>query len=405
MFFDYFSLAVKNLRKRGIRSWLTMLGIFLGIAAVVSLISLGQGLQKAITGQFGTLDPDKLIIQNIGAGFGPPGSTTIRKLTSEDLKIIDETQGVEFTIKRLIRVARADFNDAARFESLVSFPEDEEGLKVVYDFLNADTELGRALETTDSGSILLGNNFIEEGRFGKEINVGAKLKIQGENFEVIGILEKTGSFLIDSSIFMLEEDMKKILDIGDEIDLIVAQVEEQDRIEETADEIARRLRKDRNQKIGEEDFSVQTPLQSIQSINTILNVVNLVVAGIAAISLLVGGIGIANTMFTSVLERRKEIGVMKSIGAQNKDVLMIFLIESGLLGLIGGIIGAIIGLGLAYAVSSAAGSFLGGISLQVEISSPLILASLAFSLVVGIVSGMIPALRASKLNPVEALRS
>ncbi len=405
MLSDYFFLAVKNVRKRGIRSWLTILGIFLGIAAVVSLISLGQGLQTAITGQFSTLDQDKLVIENTGTGFGPPGSTAVKKLTSHDLKLIEQVSGVEFAIPRLIRVVKIDFNKISKFEGAASIPSDKEQIEIVNDVLNLKMQEGKLLEETDRGRVVLGNNFAGKEKFDKEITVGTRLNIQKRDFEVKGILKRGSSFIINDIILMPEDDLKEIVNIEDEIDLIAVQVENQDRIEEVAKGIERRLRKDRDEKIGEEDFSVETPLQSIESINNILEIINLVVAGIAAISLLVGGIGIANTMFTSVLERRREIGVMKAVGAQNKDILTIFLIESGLLGLIGGIVGAVIGLILAFSVSKAASSFLGGIDLNVIISYPLLLASLAFSLTIGVLSGIIPAYQASKLNPVEALRS
>jgi len=132
--------------------------------------------------------------------------------------------------------------------------------------------------------------------------------------------------------------------------------------------------------------------------------VNIIVIGIAAISLFVGGIGIANTMFTSVLERTKEIGTMKAIGAKNSDILSLFLIESGLLGLTGGIIGASLGIILALSVSEIANAALGTTIIQVSISWPLVFVAITFSFVVGIGSGVIPALQASKLKPVEALR-
>ena len=401
---DYFFLALGNLKHRGLRSWLTMLGIFIGIAAVVSLISLGQGLQEAITGQFNILDPDKLLIGNIGTGFGPPGSTSIKKLTGHDLDVIKGIDGVEFAIPRLIRTVKVEFNKISQFKNVGSIPKNKEEIEIVYDVFNAEIEEGRLLEEIDRRKVVLGNNFISEDEFSKRVRVGTKLKIQEREFEVIGILKKSGSFIINDAILMPEEDLKEILKIEDEIDLIAVQVEDEKRIEEVARAIERKLRNDRNQKIGEEDFSVQTPLQAIGTINTILNIINLVVIGIATVSLLIGGIGIANTMYASVLERTKEIGVMKAIGARNRDILSIFLVESALLGLTGGIIGAIIGIGLAFLVSGVAGNALGGIEFRVIFSWPLTLSAIAFSLLIGMLSGILPALQASKLNPVEALR-
>ena len=148
---------------------------------------------------------------------------------------------------------------------------------------------------------------------------------------------------------------------------------------------------------------MESPIQTLNSVNTILGIINLIVVGIAAISLLVGGIGIANTMYTSVLERTKEIGVMKAIGAQNKDILSIFLIEAGLLGLVGGIVGAVIGLLGAIGLSTLANNALGGELFAVSISYPLLASAIGFSFFVGILSGIIPALQASKLNIVDAI--
>ena len=136
-----------------------------------------------------------------------------------------------------------------------------------------------------------------------------------------------------------------------------------------------------------------------------MNIINLIVIGIAAISLFVGGIGIANTMYTSVVERTREIGIMKAVGARNKDILYIFLIESGLLGLVGGIAGALIGLGGALAISGLANQALGSDLFIISISYPLLLSAVSFSFFVGVLSGILPAIQASKLNVVDALRS
>jgi len=404
---DYFFLALGNLRHRGLRSWLTMLGIFIGIAAVVSLISLGQGLQTAITGQFGALSTDTLIVQNAGTSFGPPGSTVVKKLNEHDIKIIESVPNVKETIKRLIRVTKIEFNGIASFSFLGSMPEKQSQVDFIYDSFSLKAEEGKLIKSDDYGKVVLGHNFaMESNGFEKPIHVGSKIKIQDKTFEVAGILEETSSFQFNLVVLMTEKDMKDLLGIGDEIDLIVVQVNDKgkEKIEETASEIERKMRKDRNEKPGEEDFTVQTPSQVLSAVDNILTAINIVVSGIAAISLLVGGIGIANTMFTSVLERTKEIGTMKAVGAKNSDILLIFLIESGLLGLIGGIIGASLGIGLAFAVSGIANSSLGTTILKVSISWPLVFASIGFSLIIGMLSGIIPAIQASKLSPVEALR-
>ena len=408
---DCFLLAFKNVRKRGIRSWLTILGIFLGIAAMVSLISLGTGLHDAIVGQFGALDADKLLVQNAGTGLGPPGSTAVKKLTENDLNLIKSVSDIEFAIPRLIRIVKVDFDKKIEFHNVGSAPNNKEELDVIHDFLNAEISTGKLLTATDRGKVVIGGG-IAEINYNKDsskssnekIRVGQQLLIQGESFEVAGILKKNGSFVTNRIILMPEENVRKILKINDEIDMIVVQVNDEKKLQTVAANLERKLRQERKQTLGEEDFSVQTPVQSVSAISTILDVIKIIVSGIAAISLLVGGIGIANTMYASVLERRKEIGVMKSIEAQNKDILSIFLIEAALLGLVGGIIGTLIGLSLAFGVSAIVSSAGSGMNLNITLSIPLLIFAITFSLFMGIISGIVPALNASKLNPVEALR-
>ncbi|MEK6934034.1 MAG: ABC transporter permease [Nanoarchaeota archaeon] len=401
---DYFSLALSNLRHRGIRSWLTMLGIFIGIAAVVSLISLGQGLETAITGQFSTLSTDRLVVQNDGGSFGPPGIGSVKKLTDNDIKIIESVSGVERTIARILRTAKVNYNEITRFEFIGSLPQKQEDIDYIYDSFSLEFESGKSPLSSERGKIVIGNDFKEDNGFDKDIRPGSSLEIQGKKFEVSGILKKTSSFQFNRAIFMLEEDMNDLFSLKNEFDFIVVQVRDRDRVEEVASEIARKLRDDRNQKLGEEDFSVQTPLQAIGTVNTILNIITAFLFSIAAISLLVGGIGIANTMFTSVLERTREIGTMKAVGAQNKDILLIFLIESGLLGLIGGIFGVILGIAVSKTIEYIAITQLATTLLKAALPPYLIIGCLLFAFLAGSISGIWPAWRASKLKAVDALR-
>ena len=382
-----------------------MLGIFIGIAAVVSLISLGQGLQTAITGQFSTLGTEYLTIQNAGTGFGPPGSTVVKKLNDHDLKVIEGVRGVGEVVPRLIRIVKVEYNNAARFNYIADVPEDKTKMKIVYSSGNLEAETGRLLEIGDKGKVVIGQNIAKKENFDKEISIGKKISIQGEDFEVVGILKKGSSFQINNVIIMLNSDLEALLEIDNEIDLITAKVEETENPEIVADRIEKALRKDRNEKIGEEDFSVQTPLEALSAVNQVLTAINVIVVGIAMISLLVGGMGIANTMYTSVLERRKEIGTMKAIGAKNSNILLIFLIESGFLGLVGGVIGVAIGGGAALGVGLIANNVFGSEIIIINLSIPLMAFAMGFSFLIGIVSGLIPSYQASKLSPVEALRS
>jgi len=404
---DYFSLAFENLKHRGLRSWLTILGIVIGIAAVVALISLGAALKTAVIGQFGSLSVDILTVQNKGAGFGPPGSTVVEKLNRHDLTIIQNVNGVDQVITRLIRVGSLEYNDVSKFGYIGDLPENIEGMDLVYDSLDISAEKGRMLDVGDKGKIMLGNDFLESEEFEKEFAVGKKVKLKGEfekEFEIVGILEKGNNFIFNGIVLVMHDDMDELFNVQEEYDLIVVKVKDKDKIEDVAAEIERKLRNDRNEDLGEESFSVQSPLETLGAVNSVLNIINLIVIGIAAISLIVGGVGIANTMYTSVIERTCEIGVMKAVGAKNSDIMWIFMIESGLLGLVGGIAGALIGLGAALSVSSIATSAL-GVPFNVIISYPLLFGAISFSFIIGIVSGVLPARQASKLKVVDALRS
>jgi len=404
MLLDFFRLGMSNLRRRKLRAWLTMIGIFIGIAAVVSLISLGQGLENAITGQFASMGTDVLTVQNAETGFGPPGSTAITKLNEHDLKVIEGVNGVEFALPRYIRTARAEFNKVVQFSTITNVPDTQVEREWIYSSGGLKTEQGRLLKSGDYGKIVVGQSFGANNIFGKEIVVGKKILVEGREFEIVGVLKTSSNFFLNNAILMLDSDLEEVMETGEEMDLIVVKVDNPDDAEAVAERIRKELRNDRNEKIGEEDFSVQTPLDTLKTVSTILTAIQIVVAGIAAISLIVGGVGIANTMFTSVLERRQEIGTMKAVGAKNEDILTVFLIESGLLGLAGGIIGVAIGLGISYTVSVVANIAFGSEIIAFQCPPYLVAFAVAFSFSLGVIFGAIPSYQASRLKPAEALR-
>ena len=398
-------MALDNIRHRGIRSWLTIIGVFIGIAAVVALISLSNGLEQAVTGQFSSMSADTLIIQSASSFLGPPGSTAVRKLNEHDVNVIKSVPGVELVIPRLLRSVKIEYNDIAKFKYLASLPEEQQKVDYIYKVLDLRVSGGRLLKVGDKHKIVIGSNYIGKDEFGKQVKLGSTLKIQGQSFEIIGILAKTSSLEVNNAAMTMEDDLKEALDVKDEFDMILVKVVSKDKTEQVAGLITTKMRKDRDEKVGEEDFSVQTPIKALESINTVLAILNIVVTGIAAISLLIGGVGIANTMYTSVLERKRDIGIMKAVGARKLEVMKIFLVESGLTGLVGGIGGAIIGLAFAFLVSSAANAYIGQDLLLVTISYPLLALAVLFSFSIGIISGLSPAFQASNLKPVEALRS
>jgi len=406
MISDYFKIALRSLRRRRLRSWLTMLGIFIGIAAVISLIGLGEGLRIGISAQFGDLGNDVLSIQASGLNFaGPPGTGTPDPLTEDLVNKIAKVGNVDHAIARYIETGTLTFNNKNEAGFIMSIPPNEKR-KVTESVLNLEAYKGRMLKDGDKNKIVLGNNFEDEKKYGKPITVGDRVLINEMQFEVVGILKKKGSFMFDNVVLMEEKELlEKLRENDDEVNIIAVKVKDEKKIDKTKEDIEKLLRKERNVKIGEEDFEVQSPQAIIESLNSTLFAVQLFVYIIASISLLVGGIGIMNTMYTAVLERTKEIGIMKSIGAKNSAIFSIFLIESGILGIIGGILGIILGLIMAYGLAAIGRSVLGVDLIQANVSLTIIIGSLIFSFVLGTIFGVTPAYQASKLQPVESLRS
>jgi putative ABC transport system permease protein len=403
---DYFLLAYRNIIKRGLRSWLTMIGIFIGIAAVVALIGLGEGLRTAITAQFGILGTDVLSVRASGIDFaGPPGFATPNPLKDTLVDKLENVQGVEAAINRFLDSAIVEFDDIQSIEFIASVPMDDKR-KVFEDMINLQVEDGRLLKDGDSKRIVLGNSFKKEDNpFKKALAVGDRISIDKDVFEVVGILEKKGSFIIDSTIFMNEDTLlDKIRENDEDVNIIAVKVRDEKTINQVAASIERLLRKERNVKEGEEDFIVQSPQAALKSLDSTLFAVQMFVVIIAVISLLVGGIGIMNTMYTSVVERTKEIGIMKAIGARNSAIFSLFFIESGLLGSVGGAIGVIMGLFFAYGSAAIGRAILGNQLIQAKVSIPLILGALAFSFIMGTVFGSLPAYQASKLKPIDSIR-
>ena len=402
---DYAVFSLKNLRSRRLRSWLTMIGMFVGIAAVVSLIGLGEGLRRAIMSQFGFLGPDVLGVQASGLAFaGPPGSAVATPLSDELTSKIENINGVEASFNRYIESSTIEFNDKQDIGIAGSMPEGE-NRKIFERMINLKAEEGRLLKDGDTKKTVIGNDFKKEDTFGKGIKVGDRILINGIAFEVVGILEKKGSFIFDRIVLINENTMLDALGIDKKkVDVIAVKVKDQNRIAQVKEDIEKLLRKERNVEKGEEDFQVQSPQQTLEALNSTLFAVQLFVYIIAAISLAVGGIGIMNTMYTSVLERTKEIGIMKSIGARNSAIFTIFFIESGLLGTVGGIIGIALGMSFAYGISFVGRLLLGSELIQASVSPLLIFGALVFSFVLGTLFGVLPAYQASKLNPVDSLR-
>ena len=405
MLVDYARISFNSLRHRRLRSWLTMIGIFIGIAAVVSLIGMGEGLRVAISSQFGFLGPDVFSIQASGLNIaGPPGSNTVNPLDNKLVDKVRKINGVDVAFNRYIQAGTLEFNNRQEIGMAISTPGGD-NRKILEKMVNLKAEQGRLLKDGDGKKVLLGNSFSEDKIFGKGIKAGDRILLSGEVFTVVGILEKKGSFIFDQAVLMNEDTMLDQFGDDGTTDIIAVKVKNLGEIEKVKEETEKLLRKERGVKIGEEDFIVSSPQQAIESLNSTLFAVQLFVYIIASISLIVGGIGIMNTMYTAVIERTKEIGIMKAIGARNSTIFTLFFIESGFLGSVGGLIGILLGVGIANGLSFAGRQALGSDLIQASISPQLLIGALSFSFILGTFFGVMPAIQAAKMHPVDALRS
>jgi putative ABC transport system permease protein len=390
-----------------LRSWLTIIGIIIGVASVIAIISIGNGFETSIQDQFGAFGTNTVIIlpgfdKAYDAGSGPPPfdleAVALTNKEVQTVKSIPEIDAVSADITESTTVYY--LGESANIAVTGTDP------KVWSDIATVEIDKGRLLAPGDRNAIVIGSN-VADGLFDSKVSLNRQLKINGKSFRVVGVLEEAGSFgAYDREIFMPITQGYDTLDKPQgEFDKITVRVGNIDDVERTVDLIERKLMIVRHVTDDTRDFTVISMKATQEKIGEILQGFTMFLGVIAAISLLVGAVGIANTMFTSVLEKTKEIGVMKALGAKNSDILLIFLINSGMVGLVGGILGTLFGVMIALAIPAAGFSFGGGSEpFQTEVTAGLIIFSLLFSMIIGMIAGAIPAYRASKENPVDALR-
>jgi putative ABC transport system permease protein len=400
---EHLRMAIANLLHRRTRSWLTLIGIFIGIAAVVALVSLGQGLQLALTSEFLQLGADKLQIQPKSVGFSM--DSTKNDLRDRDLRAIDGASGVMHSVGVNMQTAKVEWGkDGIGFFYIIGTTDDPVERKVVTDYWTIKLAQGRDLKQGDSAKAVVGYDLAKPDKLDTPIKIGDKLLVNGARFEVVGTFQQMGDPAVDNGVFVSDDGYQAMFGVEDRYNIVVVQAEPGADIDDVADAVSQELRRERNLDVGDENFEVQTPQELIDSFSEIFNIVQFVIYGIAAISLLVGGIGIMNTMYTAVLERTKEIGIMKAIGATNGTILSIFVLESGLLGLVGGAIGVVFGMGLAKITEYIGRTVLDTLLLQAWFSWWLVLGALLFAFITGVGSGLLPARQASKQQPVVSLR-
>lgn len=420
-----FSISLNMVRSNKLRSWLTIIGVIIGIASVMAIVTTGEYFQDQVTETLESLGGDTIKIvasvpfnvadegsgsDNAYYGVGDPEEPSSPKLTRFDVLAIQRIPEIEY-----INVNVDSFADVEFGTEIASVQVSGVDPRVWPEITDKEVSEGRLLNSGDRRVVVISNELANEA-FEHKIRLNQMLLINGRSFRVVGILEKDEgllgglSGLFGSSVFMPYEEVYSLS--GDD-DYFAKERGVYDSIEiklyEDADndaaivEIERKLRLSRRVTEDEQDFYVSSSKDFIESTGKIIDGLTAFLALIAGISLLVGSVGIANTMFTSVLEKTKEIGIMKAIGASNEDIMLIFLCNAALIGLVGGVIGILMGTMVVQLIMLA-------ISMMMEtdfvfaLSVKGTLVATIVSIVVGLIAGYVPAKNASKLNPVDALR-
>ena len=397
---DIFTLSLSHVKKSKMRSWLTVIGIVIGVAAVVAIISIGQGLQESVQANLGGLGADLIIVtpgfSRASNGFGGMGAASgAINLTDRDANAIKQVAGVLYVNGM---VSGSSDIKLGTEKTSVSVSGVDTG--VWRSMVTTQLEAGRYLQPGDSNAVVISNS-LAHTTFLQPITLNRPITIGGKNFKVVGILVSQGAGFGggDNTVYMSADYARQVITTNvsrNQFTMIMVKVADPLLATSTAAAITLKLMPSRHVNPRTQDFTVTAFAAIQQQITTIVQSISLFLAAIAAVSLLVGAVGIANTMFMSVMERTRQIGLLKALGATDNEVMKLFIMESGLFGFFGGIIGIIFGILISVMISA--------VGLSAVVTPQLLIFALAFSIFVGVLSGVAPARSAAKMNPVDALR-
>jgi putative ABC transport system permease protein len=397
--------ALESLSSNKMRSALTILGIVIGVAAVIAMVSVGRGAQNTITDSIQGIGTNLLFVIRGGA----EDVRNPKPITLGDAEAIADpfqAPSVGAVAPALQGSAEITFGGESTTTSLMGVTPD---YAYVRNYQVAEGEFITEEHMLGQASVVLLGPEVAKTLFGRtEGLVGETVRIEGQPFRVIGVLESKGgsgfSNVDDQAFVPFSTAQARLIrrSTRDRVDMLIVSAVDAESVPAASEEIAQILRSRHRTAIGADDFTILTQEDFLDVAGTITNVLTIFLGGIAAISLLVGGIGIMNIMLVSVTERTREIGLRKAVGAHKSDILIQFLTESSVLSLIGGLIGIALGWAIAMIVGQIANA--NDAPINPTIGLDIVLIATIFSTAVGLFFGLYPANRAANLEPVEALR-
>jgi putative ABC transport system permease protein len=392
MYLDYIKLVLRDINRRKFSSFLTLFAISLGILTIFVIFLLGQGFEDSIETQFNQFGSNRLYVSSSTANLG---STTVTKgLTDSEVDLIESRPYVDIVYPYYAKSSQVEFSKEFKQIQVLGSNIGQS----YFEEFNLEVGEGRFPKSNEKFAVVMGPLAATE-IYSKDIRVGSNLIVEDTKFKVVGILESLGNPQDDRSFYFNIDSIRDLFDAGDNVGFLdVVLVENYD-----VDLAASNLKILLENKLGEDSVSVISPSQLLDQFNSILTIVKVVLGGIGVVALIVGALGIVNTMYVIVTEKKKEIGIMKSVGGRNSDIMFIFVFQAGFFGFLGALLGVILGSFAAIGFEAVAQSS-GFTFLEIKIVPEAFFGLLIFGFLMGCFAGFLPALKASRTNIIDAIR-